>query len=136
MADPQFFYPVVLHQASASPITINAPAVSALPFSINVTSPIVYLYVDGPTAGLYFFDANNRWRYVLPALQVSVGVIDSYALHLYYQLPGDVTNFPANSIIYRNGAVFPNTTIVPGTGLVYIVLEPLITGGSGSGTVD
>lgn len=134
MADPKFFYQVVLHQGSATN-NVSAPVVQSLPISNKIQALVVMLFSEeNGYDGMFLWSNKTRvWRPVLTPELLSKGIIDGYEIHLYYELAADIEIEADGAIILRNNAAFDSTTLTPGTGLIYTVMIPVF--GTGAGTV-
>lgn len=134
MADPKFFYEVVLHQG-ASTSSIQAPVVQSLPISSLVQSLVVQLFGSDNSRmdGLFFWvNSTQRWRPVLPAELLSKGIIDGYEIHIYYELTAPVDITQDGAIIVRNNAPYTDTTLEPGQSFIYTVMIPVFSTGAGT----
>lgn len=133
MAESRFYYPITVHQGASS-ANIDTPFVCTIPLNPALKGSAIILSVDEGTApqGLYIWD-DKRWRYALPQLNVSIGVIDGYSVDVYWDQTGPVTPLPDGAIVFRNGILSPTQTVPGEPGVVYTVMVPV--SGTGSGTV-
>lgn len=132
MAESRFYYPITVHQGAASG-GIDTPFVCSIPLNQILKGSAVILSVDEGTApqGLYIWD-DRRWRYALPQLFVSIGIIDGYTIDVFWDQNGPVA-VPDDSRVFRNGIEVVPPVIAGEPGAVYVIMTPVA--GAGSGTV-
>jgi len=133
MAESRFYYPITVHQGASS-ASIDTPFVCTIPLNQALKGSAIILSADEGTAtqGLYIWD-DRRWRFALPQVNVSVGVIDGYTIDVYWDQTGPVSPLPDGAIVFRNGTLSPTQQVEGTPGVVYVVMVPV--SGTGSGTV-
>lgn len=133
MAESRFYYPITVHQGASS-ANIDTPFVCTIPLNQVLKGSAIILSADEGTAtqGLYIWD-DKRWRFALPQVNVSIGVIDGYTIDVYWDQNGPVGPLPDGAIVFRNGTLSPTQQVEGVPGVVYVVMVPV--SGTGSGTV-
>lgn len=130
MAESRFYYPITVHRG-ASAAVINAPFVTTIPLNFSGSGYALILSQDEGRAnqGLYVWD-DKRWRFAMPQLNVSVGVIDGYSIDVYYDQTTPITDFPDGVLVFRNGIQQSVAEVDTEQNVVWAVMTPVFSSGS------
>lgn len=119
--DSPFFYPVTLHRNTiAGPV--SASWVSSLPLvSSIVDSVFVLTSNDGLAQGVYVWDG-NRFRYCLPYAEICAAIIGGAQVDIYYHVDDPSLHIPTNTLVWRNGLPYSQTTFTLNDDAVWALL--------------
>jgi len=126
-----FYYPVTVHQDSASSPDV-AQVVHTLPLEPDNEVTILLNDVGDLKQGLYVF-LGTHWQFAMPYPDVCYSVIRGDTINVYSNHTDDVTA-PTGSTVFKNGVQQGGLNVVHGNA-VYAVRTPPAGGGGGSGTV-
>lgn len=126
----RFYYPMTLHTREVA-TTIDAPFVADLGEPFHKASCILSLDKGKADQGLYV-EKRGRWRYALPMVAVSQGVIVGYDINVYLEIDSAIT-VPENARVFRNGQELDVAEIIPGNE-IWTILTPAITASGGTVT--
>jgi hypothetical protein len=131
--DSTFIYPVTIHRGNATG-SLTASWVASLPTNMSTSDEqVAVLYsTEGKfPQGLYLKQSNSTsWRFIIPYSAICLGIINGFAINVYYAVTTADSGLPSGAKIWRNGIETDDPTFTVNDGAVFGALTLAVGDGN------